>query len=77
MSKNLLHLVLGGKVSDPSGADFIDADNLHIVGIYPNYASALRAWRGVSHTKVDDAHYKYVIVHLHRMLDPSEEDVDD
>lgn len=74
MSKNLLHLVFGGKVSDPGGVDFIDPDNIHNVGIYPDFASARRAWQGASHTKVDDAHYKYVIVHLHRMLDPSDDE---
>lgn len=68
--KPLLHLVFGGEVSDPTGADFIDPDNLHIVGIFPDYKSALTAWRGASQAQVDNARYKYVIVHLHRMLDP-------
>ena len=71
MSEVLLHLVLGGTVSDPGGVDFVDPDNLHNVGIYPNYNAAFRAWQGASHLQVDDAYYKYVIVHLHRMLDPS------
>jgi hypothetical protein len=44
------------------------------VGMYPNNAEALIAWKGVSHTKVDDAHYKYVIVHLHKVLEPELED---
>ncbi len=70
MSDNLLHLVLGGEVSDPSGNDFVDPDNLDVVGVFPGYDKALRAWQGASHTHVDEAHYKYVIVHLHRMLDP-------
>ena len=42
--------------------------------MYPNNAEALIAWKGVSHTKVDDAHYKYVIVHLHKVLEPELED---
>ena len=70
----LLHLVFGGEVSDPRGTDFIDCEKLDVVGIYPSYAKARQAWQGASQAKVDDAHYKYVIVHLHRLLDPEEEE---
>lgn len=68
--KPLLHLVFGGEVADPSGTDFVDTENLDIIGIFPNYDSALRAWRGASQANVDDAKTKYVIVHMHRLLDP-------
>lgn len=68
--KPLLHLVFGGEVKDPRGVDFVDADALDIVGIYPNYAKALEAWRGRSQQHVDEASVKYVIVHLHRLLQP-------
>lgn len=68
--KPLLHLVFGGEVSDPTGTDFVEPDNLHIVGIFPDYKSALIAWRGASQAQVDNARYKYVIVHLHRLLEP-------
>ena len=44
MSNALLHLVFGGKVTDPQGQDFVDPDNLEVVGIYPSYAKALTAW---------------------------------
>ena len=70
--KPLLHLVFGGEVADPSGTDFVDTDNLDIVGIYPNYATALTSWRGASQKHIDDANTKYVIVHMHRLLDPEE-----
>lgn len=73
MSKQLLHLVFGGSVSDPQGHDYTDLDGLDMVGIYPNYKAAYEAWRGASHKHVDDAHMKYVIVHLHRMLDPDDD----
>lgn len=73
MADSLLHLVFGGVVSDPAGTDFTDTDNIHMVGMYPSYATALTAWKGASHLKVDDAHYKYVIVHLHKILEPAEE----
>ena len=73
MSKPLLHLVFGGQVKDPRSVEFIDVENLDIVGIYPNYDTAFRAWRGVSQQTVDDASTKYVIVHLHRIMDPEHE----
>jgi hypothetical protein len=70
MAKPLLHLVFGGEVEDPEGTDFVDSDKLHVVGIFPNYASALKAWKGASMAQIDNANTKYVIVHLHRLMDP-------
>tara|TARA_R110000787_G_scaffold239367_4_gene345534 strand:- start:23609 stop:23851 length:243 start_codon:yes stop_codon:yes gene_type:complete len=73
--KALLHLVFGGEVKDPTGTDFIDTKSLDIVGIFPDYQSALTAWRGKAQGSVDSSHTKYVIVHMHRLLDPeSDED---
>ena len=46
MDKPLLHLVFGGTVSDPQGTDFIDPDDLDIIGIFPNNNSATKAWGG-------------------------------
>ncbi|MBT3306499.1 MAG: DUF4170 domain-containing protein [Alphaproteobacteria bacterium] len=70
MEKPLLHLVFGGEVTDPQGTDFVDPNGLDIVGIFPNHDAAVKAWRGASQGRVDEANVKYVIVHLHRMLDP-------
>lgn len=70
--KSLPHLVFGGRIGDPRGHDFEDLAALDIVGIFPDYKSALVAWRGASQRHVDDAHMKYVIVHLHRLLDPGQ-----
>ncbi len=70
MSK--LHLVFGGRVSDPSSLDFEDLDGLDIVGMFPDYASAEKAWRGAAQRTVDDAEMRYVIVHLHRLLQPED-----
>lgn len=72
--KQLLHLVFGGHVKDPQGVDFDDPSSLDIVGIYPNNAEALDAWRAKSHANVDDANVKYVLVHLHRLLEDPEHD---
>ena len=58
MDKPLLHLVFGGEVADPQGHDFVDVDNLDIIGIYPNYAAALVAWCGASQPHEDNAAMK-------------------
>lgn len=70
-SKDLPHLVFGGQVNDPQTLEFVDYSNIDIVGIFPNYAEAERAWRSASQANVDDAMVKYVIVHLHRLLEPN------
>jgi hypothetical protein len=40
-----LHLVMGGRVSDPQGLDFVDLENLDLVGVYPDFETAEDAWR--------------------------------
>lgn len=67
-----LHLVFGGRVRDPQTLDFTDLSTIDIVGIYPDYKSAEKAWRGAAQRTVDDAEMKYVVVHLHRLLEPDE-----
>jgi hypothetical protein len=39
--------------------------------MYPNYATAYTAWKAKAQQTVDNAHMRYFIVHLHRLLDPS------
>lgn len=65
-----LHLVFGGRVKNPQGLDFADPAKLDVVGIFPDYESAENAWRGAAQRTVDDAEMKYVVVHLHRLLEP-------
>ena len=65
-----LHLVMGGRVSDPQTLDFIDLEKLDMVGVYPSYDEAEEAWRSRAQRTVDDAQMKYVIVHLHKLLEP-------
>lgn len=69
--KQLLHLVFGGELTDLDGHTFKDLTHLDIVGIFPNYATALTAWRAKAQSTVDNAHMRYFIVHMHRMLDPA------
>jgi len=67
MSK--LHLVFGGRVKDPRGLDF-DLKTIDVVGLFDSYAAAEDAWRARAQGSVDDAEMKYVVVHLHRLLEP-------
>jgi hypothetical protein len=69
--KQLLHLVLGGDLKDPTGVEFADLSKLDIVGVFPNYAEAYAAWRAKAAATVDDAQKRYFVVHLHRLLDPA------
>ena len=70
MANQLLHLVFGGELKEPNGTEFADTEQLDIVGIYPNYKTAHAAWRAAAQRTVDDAHVRYFVVHLHRLLDP-------
>ena len=74
MSK--LHLVFGGRVRDPQGLEFVDLEKVDMVGLFDNYAEAEDAWRGAAQRTVDDAEMKYVVVHLHRLLEPEPQAVD-
>ena len=64
-----LHLVFGGELVDPSKTRFSDVNNIHIVGMYPDYASAYDAWKAEAQRTVDDAHTRYFIAHIHRLRD--------
>ncbi len=68
--KQLLHLVFGGELKSLEGVEFRDLDKLDIIGIYPNYAEAHKAWKAAAQRTVDNAQTRYFIVHLHRLLDP-------
>jgi Domain of unknown function (DUF4170) len=71
--KQLPHLVFGGELTAPDRVEFKDLSKVHIVGIYPNYKSALAAWRAAAQATVDNAHMRYFVVHLHRLLDPEKD----
>ena len=71
--KQLLHLVFGGELDSLESTRFRNLDELDIVGIYPNYKAAQTAWKAKAQQTVDNAHMRYFIVHLHRMLDPAHE----
>lgn len=64
-----LHLVFGGELTNPSGTVFKDANAIHMVGMFPDYASAYKAWKAEAQRTVDDAHMRYFIAHIHRLRD--------
>ena len=68
--KQLLHLVFGGELTDLNDITFKELDKLDVVGIYPNCATAHPAWRAKAQATVDNAHMRYLVVHLHRLLEP-------
>lgn len=74
MSRQRLHLVFGGELEKLNKVAFRDTEKLEIVGIFPDYASAYTAWKAASQRTVDNAHMRYFIVHMHRLLDPEDEE---
>ena len=65
-----LHLVFGGELEDPQANVFRDVSKIHIVGMFPNYEAAFRAWKAEAQRTVDNAHMRYFILHAHRLIDP-------
>ena len=68
-----LHLVFGGELTDPTKNAFKDVEDIHIVGIFADYASAHDAWKAEAQRTVDNAHMRYFIAHLHRLRDEETE----
>ena len=71
--QQLLHLVIGGELIDLEHNTFKNLNDVEIVGLYPNYATAYTAWKAKAQQTVDNAQMRYFIVHLHRLLDPNQE----
>ena len=72
--KQLLHLVFGGELVSTESIEFKDLHKLDIVGIYPNFAEARRAWAAKAQGTVDNAQMRYFVVHIHRLMEPDLED---
>ena len=71
--QQLLHLVIGGELIDLEHNTFKNLNDVEVVGLYPNYATAYTAWKAKAQHTVDNAQMRYFIVHLHRLLDPGQE----
>jgi hypothetical protein len=72
--KQLLHLVFGGELVSTDGVEFKDLKKLDIVGLFPNYAAALSAWRAKAQLSVDNAQMRYFVVHIHRLMEPDSDE---
>lgn len=70
MSEQLLHLVIGGELQDVTGTSFRDLTKIDFVGAFPDYDSAVEAWRSKAQATVDNAHMRYFVIHAHKLLDP-------
>ena len=64
-----LHLVFGGELVDPTKNVFKDVDDIHVVGIFPNYQTAYDAWKAEAQRTVDNAHMRYYIALLLKLRD--------
>ncbi len=72
--KQLLHIVVGGELTEVNGTEFRDLSRVEFVGAYPSYAEAYAAWKSKAQATVDNAHARYFIIHAHKLLDPSSAD---
>ena len=70
-NRQLLHLVIGGELKDVTGVEFRDLSKIDLVGAYPSYDEAHKAWQAKAQATVDNAHMRYFIIHAHRLLDPA------
>ncbi|MEM1397327.1 MAG: DUF4170 domain-containing protein [Pseudomonadota bacterium] len=74
MAEQLLHLVFGGELENLEDVRFKDLTELDLVGVFPDYPSAEKAWRNKAQATVDNAHMRYFIVELHKLLNPDGDD---
>ena len=72
--RQLLHIVIGGELADLEHVEFRDLSKVEFVGAYPDYDSAVRAWRSKAQSTVDNAIMRYFVIHAHKLLDPSTDD---
>ena len=75
--RQLLHIVIGGELKEVGGPEFRDLAKVDLVGAYPNYEEAKRAWRGKAQATVDNALMRYFVIHAHRLLDPAKGEGDE
>lgn len=70
MSEQLLHIVIGGELSDLTKTEFKDLKAVEFVGAYGSYDEAVKAWRSKAQSTVDNALMRYFVIHAHKMLNP-------
>jgi Domain of unknown function (DUF4170) len=74
--KQLLHLVIGGELTEVDGVTFRDLSKVDFVGAFPNYAEAYAAWKSRAQATVDNALMRYFVVHAHKLIDPNPTEID-
>lgn len=67
-----LHLVFGGELTELHDIEFKDLADLDIIGIYPDYNAAYDAWKNAAQRTVDDAHMRYFVVPMGKLLEPKQ-----
>jgi hypothetical protein len=72
-TEQLLHIVIGGELQDVEHVAFRDLKKVELVGAYPNYAEAYKAWKSKAQATVDNAHMRYFIIHAHKLLEPHDD----
>lgn len=72
--KQLLHLVIGGELTDLNGTTFKDLKKVEFVGAYPNNSEAVLAWRAKAQSTVDNALMRYFVINAYKLIDPSSDD---
>ncbi|EGF89600.1 inositol monophosphatase family protein [Asticcacaulis biprosthecium C19] len=70
-TKQLLHLVIGGELTDLTGTTFKDLTKVEFVGAYASNAEAVKAWRTKAQATVDNALMRYFVIHAHKLIDPT------
>jgi hypothetical protein len=76
--RQLLHLVIGGELKSLEGTpEFSDLTKVDLVGAYPTYDDAVRAWRAKAQQTVDNALMRYFIIHAHKLLAPDADEDED
>jgi allantoicase len=71
-----LHIVFGGELVKPSENVFKDPENVHVVGIFQDRKSAYDAWKTEAQRTVDNAHMRYFVGDLQKLMDSSTSDPD-
>ncbi len=72
--EQLLHLVIGGEMEKGDDIVFKNLEDVDLVGVYPNYAAAHAVWKQKAQMTVDNAEMRYFVVHLHRLLNPADDE---
>src|ERR1700748_3781638 len=61
--RQLLHLVIGGELIDLEHNTFKNLDQVEIVGVYPNYATAYAAWKAKAQGTGDNGQSRSFVAH--------------